>query len=107
MDLPESVTELGSVFNGLTSLKTMIIRGTIVKGDESYNNLFKCWENCIGLESFVILSETPMGFGFWMMNNTTCKIYVPNIVVDIYKMANGWSGLANRIYPLSEYKGKL
>lgn len=108
MDLPASVTEIGSsVFNGLTSLKTMIIRGNIVNKGTAENNMFKCWENCTGLESFVMLSEIPMGFGFWMMNNTTCKIYVPDTAVDVYKTTNGWSSLASRIYPLSEYKGNL
>lgn len=109
MDLPESVTSIGSsVFNGLTSLKTMIIRGDIIKEDGvSDGSLFKCWENCTGLESFVMLSKTPMGFGFWMMNGTTCKIYVPDSAVDTYKAASGWNGLASRIRPLSEYKGAL
>lgn len=108
MDLPESVTTIGSsVFNGLTSLKVMIIRGHVVIGDTAGNNLFKCWENCTGLESFVMMSETPMGFGFWMMNGTTCKIYVPDAAVDTYKTATGWNGLAGRIRPLSEYKEEL
>lgn len=109
MDLPESVTSIGSsVFNSLTTLKTMIIRGNIIKEDGSgEGSMFKCWENCTGLESFVMLSETPMGFGFWMLNGTTCKIYVPDIAVDAYKSASGWSGLANRILPLSKYQGKL
>lgn len=108
VDLPKSVTEIGSsVFNGITSLKTMIIRGDIVAGSEAYNNLFKCWENCTGLESFIMLSETPMNFGFWMMNGTTCTIYVPDTAVENYKTASGWNNLANRIKPLSEYKGEL
>ena len=108
VDLPESVTVIGSsVFNGLTSLKEVIIRGHIVIGDAAESNLFKCWENCTGLESFVMMSEMPMGFGFWMMNGTTCKIYVPNTAVDTYKTATGWNNLAGRIRPLSEYKGVL
>mgnify|MGYP000006684296 FL=1 len=109
IDLPESVTSIGSsVFNGLITLKTIIIRGNTIKEDgTSDGSMFKCWENCTGLESFVMLSEKPMGFGFWMLNGTTCKIYVPDIAVDVYKAASGWSGLASRILPLSSYNGKL
>ena len=108
VDLPESVTGIGSsVFNGLTSLKIMIIRGHVVRGDAPKNNLFKCWENCTGLESFVMMSDAPMEFGFWMMNGTTCTVYVPDTAVNTYKAANGWSSLASRIRPLSEYKGEL
>ena len=109
MDLPASVTSIGSsVFNGLTSLKTMIIRGEIIKSDGNVDgSMFKCWENCTGLESFVMLSEKPMGFGFWMLNGTTCQIYVPDATVDTYKAATGWSGLASRILPLSSYTGEL
>ena len=109
IDLPASVTSIGSsVFNALTTLKTMIIRGEVIKADGTGDgSMFKCWENCTGLESFVMLSETPMGFGFWMLNGTTCKIYVPDNSVNIYKAASGWSGLANRILPLSSYPGEL
>lgn len=109
IDLPASVTSIGSsVFNTLTTLKTMIIRGEVVKADGTGDgSMFKCWENCTGLESFVMLSEIPMGFGFWMLNGTTCKIYVPDNSVDTYKAASGWSGLVNRILPLSSYSGEL
>lgn len=109
IDLPESVTSIGSsVFNSLTTLKTIIIRGNIIKEDGTADgSMFKCWENCTGLESFVMLSEKPMGFGFWMLNGTTCKIYVPDIAVDVYKAASGWSGLTSRILPLSSYNGEL
>ena len=109
IDLPPSVTSIGSsVFNALTTLKTVIIRGEIIKVDGSGDgSMFKCWENCTGLESFVMLSEKPMGFGFWMLNGTTCKIYVPDNSVDTYKVASGWSGLANRILPLSSYSEEL
>ena len=109
IDLPASVTSIGSsVFNALPTLKTMIIRGEVVKADGTGDgSMFKCWENCTGLESFVMLSETPMGFGFWMLNGTTCKIYVPDNSVDTYKAASGWSGLVNRILPLSSYSGEL
>lgn len=109
IDLPASVTSIGSsVFNALTTLKTMIIRGEVIKADGTGDgSMFKCWENCTGLESFVMLSEKPMGFGFWMLNGTTCKIYVPDIAVDVYKAASGWSGLTSRILPLSSYNGEL
>ena len=30
-------------------------------------------------------------------------IYVPNDVIDVYRHSDGWSRVADRIYPLSEY----
>lgn len=33
--------------------------------------------------------------------STTCKIYVPDESVNVYKNANVWSQYSNRIYPLS------
>lgn len=32
-------------------------------------------------------------------------IYVPDDVIDVYRHSDGWSRVADRIYPLSEYQG--
>ena len=32
-------------------------------------------------------------------------LYVPNDVIDVYRHSDGWSRVADRIYPLSEYHG--
>ena len=31
-------------------------------------------------------------------------IYVPDDVIDVYRHSDGWSRVADRIYPLSEYQ---
>lgn len=36
----------------------------------------------------------------------TCKIYVPDELVDTYKATSPWSTRAGQIYPLSEYTGQ-
>ena len=34
---------------------------------------------------------------------TTCNFYVPDAVVNDYKAASGWSAVANRIFPMSQF----
>ena len=31
-------------------------------------------------------------------------LYVPDNVIDVYRHSDGWSRIADRIYPLSEYQ---
>lgn len=38
---------------------------------------------------------------------TNLKIYVPDSLVSSYKSASGWSSMASRIYPISEYTGTI
>lgn len=56
--------------------------------------------------SVLILEETtPPSFAL-----TSCDFpatYVPDSAVDSYKNSEGWSGISDRIYPISEYSGNL
>lgn len=55
------------------------------------------------LEKFILDSATvvPLSAAFTYIPST-CKYYVPDDSVDAYKTANGWSDMADRIYPISE-----
>lgn len=43
-------------------------------------------------------------YSFGGSNNTKYKIYVPDASVNAYKAAEGWSNLADKIFPLSQIK---
>ena len=60
--------------------------------------------NCTALKAIVLRNPTPATLGLSPFDNTNnCPIYVPDASVDTYKEASGWSTLASRIKPLSEY----
>ena len=46
---------------------------------------------------------TASASGFLTSVPTSCKIYVPDSLVDSYKATSPWSTRASQIYPLSEY----
>ena len=54
------------------------------------------------LEQFIMdnVTPTPLTAAFTKIPNT-CKYYVPDSAVDAYKAAEGWSEMADRIYPMS------
>ncbi len=68
------------LFNGCTSLKHLVIRGTNVLNVTNAN------------------SFTNSG-----ISTGTCTIYVPDSLVEDYKAANYWSTYASQIKPISEY----
>ena len=60
-------------------------------------------------EALIIRAVTPPTFvptdgdySFGGSNNTKYKIYVPDASVNAYKAAEGWSNLADKIFPLSQ-----
>ena len=54
------------------------------------------------LEQFIMnnVTPTPLTAAFTKIPNT-CKYYVPDDAVDTYKSTEGWSEMADRIYPMS------
>ena len=54
------------------------------------------------LEQFIMnnVTPTPLTAAFTKIPNT-CKYYVPDDAVDTYKSTEGWSEMADRIYPIS------
>ena len=47
---------------------------------------------------------TPPTYGWGALGDATI-VYVPDASVDSYKAASGWSAIASKIHPLSEYTG--
>lgn len=101
LDIPTTVTTIGyGVTNGCTSLKRIINRANNV-AVYTGNNAFA---NCPNLAEMIILQEIPPTLGYNSFYNTdSCIFYVPDSIVETYKSASGWSGMASRIKPLSEY----
>ncbi|MCB6272135.1 leucine-rich repeat domain-containing protein, partial [Bacteroides cellulosilyticus] len=101
LDIPATVTTIGyGATNGCTSLKRIINRAINVSVYTG-NNAFA---NCPNLTEMIILQETPPTLGYGSFYNTdNCIFYVKDTVVNTYKSASGWSGMASRIKPLSSY----
>lgn len=54
------------------------------------------------LEKFILNNSTPTPlYGAFTKIPDTCKYYVPDDAVDTYKSTEGWSEMADRIYPMS------
>ena len=49
------------------------------------------------------LNETDITSGDFPFYNTTCNFYVPDASVNDYKAAAGWSSMASRIFPMSQF----
>ena len=64
-----------------------------------------CFFRCSELVTFICRNVTPptLGGEVFGSTNAALSIYVPDESVDAYKEASGWSALASRIKPLSEY----
>lgn len=75
LDIPATVTRVANLRGvEFTSLRTMIIRCNFV-ANVSYSTSFP----------------------------STAAFYVPDDLLDSYKEASGWSSIASRIYPISNY----
>ena len=118
ISIPESVTGIGdSVFRGCSSLTSISIPESVTSiGSNAFrdcssltNILFPesvtsigsyAFYGCNSMTSIVCLAGTPpVGVDsrtFYLTNN--CGIYVPAGVVDVYKVADGWSYYAAMIH---------
>lgn len=64
--------------------------------------------NCGNLKSVILRTATPPKMGILVFYGAgTFTIYVPDNAIDVYKSADGWSGMANQMKPLSEYVESL
>ena len=53
----------------------------------------------------IVKAATPMPAD--VLSARVSKVYVPDNSVDAYKAASGWSPMASKIYPLSQYDGSI
>lgn len=120
--IPSGVTSIGaSAFDSCTGLTSLSIPTgvsvinislcencsslqTLVLGENVTTIHDRAFRNCSSLQSVTINTLTPptmvgydYGAGRIFENTNNCPIYVPAASVEVYKAANGWSTLANRI----------
>lgn len=88
-----------SIFYGCNSLVSVdILGGSIIYSDSLYG--------CTSLKSLVIRGTvriTTLNTNSGIENCPNLTVYVPDELVDSYKVATNWSVIADRIRPLSEY----
>lgn len=97
--IPANVTSIGDgAFQNVSSLTNVVIPANITSiGSNAFSR-------CSGLTYIKCLAVTPPTLGNSTalgQANYTYLIYVPDASVSAYK--NAWSGVASRIYPLSEF----
>ena len=65
----------------------------------------RAFEACNNLKTIVIRQSNSVPSLDWGNTFNYATIYVPDLLVEEYKVANNWSAFANNIKPLSEYVG--
>lgn len=94
--IPNSVTELqANVFQTCTNLKDITIHDSIQTVVQASSM------SGIGANATVKIIGTTRVIPFMTMPNTT-QVYVDSTMVASYKAATGWSGIAARIFSLSD-----
>lgn len=63
----------------------------------------RAFEACNNLKTIVIRQSNSVPKLDWGNTFNYATIYVPDLLVEEYKVANNWSAFANNIKPLSEY----
>lgn len=84
-------------FNEVTTLNEIIFTAATFTNLKGWNLLNNCTAN------LVFPNATAAPPAAQSMGSFTGYIYVPDALVDAWKAVSGWSALASRILPLSEY----
>ena len=73
------------------------IRGNAFRGDTALE-----WIKCLATTppTLEVTDPTDYHYPFY---ETTCNFYVPDASVNDYKAAAGWSSMASRIFPMSQF----
>lgn len=120
--IPKSVDVINwYTFGGVTGKDLMSLKNVIVKqGKLSYipegfdKNIKDVVDYPSTISSFgwaqpslqakitILRAKTPPNIGDRSLGGNGL-VYVPNDVIDVYRQSDGWSRVANRIYPLSKY----
>ena len=88
-----TITELPSdLFRDCVSLTSLIVIPEII-----ISIGMRAFMNCSSLEGIKMQGNTPPSLGYAVFQGTTCPIYVPKEVVNIYRSASGWNSMSSRI----------
>ena len=108
-------------FGGVTGKKLMSLKNVIVEQGklsyipEGFDNYIKDvvdypstissfgWSQpSLQAKTTILRAKTPPNIEARSLGGNGL-LYVPNDVIDVYRHSDGWSRVADRIYPLSEY----
>ena len=106
----------GWAYNPLKSLKRVLVEeGLLSNIPEGFDNLIKdvvdypstissfgAYQPSLQAKITILRTPIPPNIGVRSLGGNGL-LYVPNDVIDVYRHSDGWSRVANRIYPLSEY----
>ena len=116
VDIIDWYTFGGAIGKKLMSLKNVIVeQGKLSYIPEGFDNNIKDvvdypstissfgWSQpSLRSKTTILRSKTPPNTGDRSLGGNGL-IYVPDDVIDVYRHSDGWSRVADRIYPLSEY----
>ena len=98
--IPEGYQNIGPlVLQRCYNLRLVDFPSTVTSISEG-GSLFWAMKNQV---TVICRAFTPPTFGTWGYDGDPKVIYVPDVSVDAYKLAAGWSLQATKIYPLSTY----
>ena len=102
----EGITQInGEAFYNCTSMEYIEIPSTLTTfylfSGSTYNTFYNVPKGC----SVICKAITPPSAVNNVFNRFYGNFYVPDESVEAYKAATGWSSIAARIFPLSEYDG--
>ena len=118
VDIIDWYTFGGWSYNPLKSLKKVLIEeGLLSNIPEGFDNLIKdvvdypstissfgAYQPSLRAKITILRAPIPPNIGTSSLGGNGL-LYVPDNVIDIYRHSDGWSRVADRIYPLSEYQG--
>lgn len=103
MVIPSGVSSVGAnAFAGAASLEK------IEFGESLTSISASAFSGCVRVRNYVLPSPvivTLANINAFTNINPLAKIYVPDSLVNGYKVATNWAALAEHIKPLSEYGG--
>lgn len=110
-----------NAFRGCSSLKEILLPSVVRIGINAFNGCsstsnwrlslpstltsisFGAFMGCTNLKVVIIDATTPPFLGEFAFDDCSpeLKIYVPSASLEAYKTAQGWSGYADKIYPIA------
>lgn len=103
--IKEGVTRInGWFFFECTSLVYIELPSTLSVFGAATGNTYTTFQNVPSGCSVILKATTPPTATNNVFNRFYGKFYVPDKSIEAYKAATGWSSIASRIFPLSEYE---